>query len=80
MREKKKIFVRTLRKYQTKTEEILWGLLRNRKFMGLKFRRQHVIEGFKENKKFVLKKLRQFIDKHIVPLPMGEGRSPGVNN
>jgi len=43
---KKKIFARTLRKEQTPEEVIVWGLLRNRKFMNLKFRRQHVIEGF----------------------------------
>ena len=46
MKEIKKRFARTLRKEQTKTEKIVWELLRNRKFMNLKFRRQHVIEGF----------------------------------
>jgi len=34
---------RELRKKQTKAEEFLWEMLRNRKFMGLKFRRQHQI-------------------------------------
>ncbi|KAF0135324.1 MAG: DNA methylase [Candidatus Saganbacteria bacterium] len=46
MKEIKKIFARTLRKEQTKAEKIVWELLRKRKFMDLKFRRQHVIEGF----------------------------------
>ncbi len=34
---------RELRGKQTQTEEILWQLLRNRKFHNLKFRRQHAI-------------------------------------
>jgi len=42
----KKIFARQLRKRQTKAEKIVWELIRDRKFKGLKFRRQHVIEGF----------------------------------
>ncbi|OGB90657.1 hypothetical protein A2625_04445 [candidate division WOR-1 bacterium RIFCSPHIGHO2_01_FULL_53_15] len=46
MKEIKKIFARTLRKDQTKAEKIVWELLRKRKFKNLKFRRQHVIEGF----------------------------------
>jgi very-short-patch-repair endonuclease len=46
MKEVKKIFAKQLRKGPTKTEKIVWELIRNRKFMGLKFRRQHVIEGF----------------------------------
>jgi len=46
MREIKKIFARTLRKRQTISEKIFWELIRDRKFMDLKFRRQHVIEGF----------------------------------
>jgi len=35
-----------LRKEQTPEEAALWDILRNRRFMNLKFRRQHVIEGF----------------------------------
>lgn len=35
-----------LRKHPTKTEEIVWKILRNRKFLDLKFRRQHVIKGY----------------------------------
>lgn len=31
---------------QTPEEAIVWELLRNRRFMNLKFRRQHDIEGF----------------------------------
>ncbi len=46
MKEIKKLFARTLRKDQTKAEKAGWELLRNRKFRHLKFRRQHVIEGF----------------------------------
>ena len=38
---------RELRQQMTEAEEYLWQLLRNRKFMGLKFRRQHpVMPGF----------------------------------
>ena len=32
-----------LRRRQTKEERILWQLLRNRSFLGLKFYRQHII-------------------------------------
>ena len=34
---------RRFRKKQTKTEEIVWDLLKNKKFKNLKFRRQHPI-------------------------------------
>ena len=34
---------RDLRKRQTPPEEVLWAILRNRNFHGLKFRRQHQI-------------------------------------
>jgi len=34
---------RALRKRSTKAEKLLWQALRNRKFHGLKFRRQHSI-------------------------------------
>jgi very-short-patch-repair endonuclease len=37
---------RELRKEQTEAEKILWQYLRDRKFQGKKFRRQHVISGF----------------------------------
>jgi very-short-patch-repair endonuclease len=43
---KKREFARQLRQGQTSAEEKVWQLLRNNQFMGLKFRRQHVIEGF----------------------------------
>ncbi|KPJ66872.1 hypothetical protein AMJ44_07680 [candidate division WOR-1 bacterium DG_54_3] len=46
MHYKKREFARVLRKDQTSCEEKVWQLLRNRQFMGLKFRRQHVVEGF----------------------------------
>ena len=42
----KKIFARTLRKKQTHEEQKVWEVLRNRRFHNLKFRRQHVLEGF----------------------------------
>jgi len=42
----KREFARQLRQNQTPFEERVWELLRNNQFMGLKFRRQHVIEGF----------------------------------
>ena len=40
------LLARELRKEQTETEKILWQYLRDRKFQGKKFRRQHVISGF----------------------------------
>jgi len=46
MKEIKKRFARSLRKNQTPAEMKVWKLLRNRRFLGLKFRRQHVVEGF----------------------------------
>jgi len=46
MHYKKRDFARYLRKDQTNTEQLVWELLRNRKCNGLKFRRQHVVEGF----------------------------------
>jgi len=42
----KKLFTRRLRKESTPEEVTVWAALRNRNFRGLKFRRQHVIEGF----------------------------------
>lgn len=35
-----------LRKNQTLPEELLWKGLRNRKFLGLKFRRQYPVDGY----------------------------------
>jgi len=35
-----------LRQNQTPTEKIIWEKLRNRKFLNLKFRRQHPIDNF----------------------------------
>jgi len=42
----KKQFARQLRQDQTSAEEKVWELLRDKRLLGLKFRRQHVIEGF----------------------------------
>ncbi|WP_422359964.1 endonuclease domain-containing protein [Reichenbachiella sp.] len=39
-------FAKANRKKQTKTEKILWDVLRNRKLEGHKFRRQHPISSF----------------------------------
>ena len=38
--------VRELRKHQTEAEAIFWQLVRNKKFQGLKFRRQHQIGDY----------------------------------
>jgi very-short-patch-repair endonuclease len=46
LKEIKKIFARQLRKDQTETEAKVWTVLKDRQCLGLKFRRQHVIEGF----------------------------------
>lgn len=46
MKRVKRDFARQLRKDQTSAEEKVWELLRDRRLFGLKFRRQHVIEGF----------------------------------
>lgn len=46
MNYKKRDFARQLRMEQTPAEEKVWAVLRNKQFMGLKFRRQHVVEGF----------------------------------
>ena len=37
---------RELRLHTTKAESLLWECLRNRRFEGLKFRRQHHIERY----------------------------------
>ena len=43
---------RDLRKRSTPSEKVVWGLLRNRKFMGLKFLRQYpIVYGNYETRK-----------------------------
>lgn len=37
---------REFRKEPTLSEKIMWHVLRNRNFLGLKFRRQHLIQGY----------------------------------
>ena len=37
---------REFRRSPTAEEATVWSLLRNRRMLGLKFRRQHVIDGF----------------------------------
>ena len=39
-------FARELRKSQTDTENLLWHLLRDRRFCGFKFRRQYPLGGY----------------------------------
>jgi very-short-patch-repair endonuclease len=39
-------FARKLRKNQTDAEQLLWRILRNRNFCGLKFRRQYPIGSY----------------------------------
>ena len=47
MKSKIKIqLAKEFRKKSTKPEKILWEALRNRKLLNLKFRRQHVIDGY----------------------------------
>jgi very-short-patch-repair endonuclease len=46
VKEIKKRFARQLRKDETKAEKLVWETIRNRKFRGFKFRRQHVVQGF----------------------------------
>ena len=50
---------RNLRKNKTREEDILWQLLRNRQFMGLKFKRQfpignYIVDFVCEEKKLVI--------------------------
>ena len=50
---------RLLRKKSTKAEKTLWNVLRNRKFNGLKFRRQHpigkyIVDFFCHEKKLII--------------------------
>lgn len=88
MKEIKKKFARTLRIEQTKAEKTVWELIRNRKFLNLKFRRQHVIEGFVlegikiirirnkeivENKRSILEKIKKVISSSMSPSPFGRG-------
>ncbi len=40
------IFARTLRKEQTDAENLLWSILRGRRFSGFKFRRQYPYCGY----------------------------------
>jgi len=40
------VFARQLRKKQTNAENLLWNLLRGRRFCGFKFRRQYPLCGY----------------------------------
>jgi len=49
MRDMSKIktqLAKEFRKAPTKSEKIMWNTLRNRQFINLKFRRQHLIAGY----------------------------------
>ena len=39
-------FAKTMRTNATDAEHLMWQLLRNKRFMNLKFRRQHVIKPY----------------------------------
>lgn len=39
-------FKKDLRTKQTSAEKLLWFQLRNRRFQGWKFRRQHILKGY----------------------------------
>lgn len=39
-------FAKTMRTNATDAENLMWQLLRNKRFMDLKFRRQHVIKPY----------------------------------
>jgi very-short-patch-repair endonuclease len=39
-------FARHLRQHKTRTEALVWSLVRRKQLLGLKFRRQHPIGGF----------------------------------
>ncbi len=41
-----KKFQKTLRTNHTEAEKLLWRQLRNRRFQGWKFRRQHILQGY----------------------------------
>ena len=40
------VFAKTMRTNATDAESLMWQLLRNKRFMNLKFRRQHVIAPY----------------------------------
>ena len=47
MKMKTKIGIaKLLRRRETESERVVWEIIRDRRFHGLKFRRQHIISGF----------------------------------
>lgn len=46
MRKSKTEFSRRLRRRSTPTEEVVWEMVRDRRMLGLKFRRQHPVGPF----------------------------------
>ena len=39
-------FAKSMRHYATDAENLMWQILRAKRFMNLKFRRQHVIKAY----------------------------------
>lgn len=49
-----------LRRYSTLPEKIMWDFLKSRRFMGLKFRRQHQ-EEIENQQEMVLAKMKNVV-------------------
>jgi very-short-patch-repair endonuclease len=61
--------VRDLRKNQTKSEKILWNILRNQKLVGQKFLRQHAIcFTYQERNRFFIADFYCFDAKLVIEL------------
>ena len=56
----KNLLARKLRKNQTSQERIIWNLLRNQQFQGLKFRRQYPIGNYIVD--FICKEIKLIIE------------------
>ena len=56
----KNLLARKLRKNQTSQERIIWNLLRNQQFQGLKFRRQYPVGNYIVD--FICKEIKLIIE------------------
>lgn len=56
----KNLLARKLRKNQTSQERIMWNLLRNQQFQGLKFRRQYPVGNYIVD--FICKEIKLIIE------------------
>ena len=56
----KNLLARKLRKNQTSQERIIWNLLRNQQFQGLKFRRQYPVGDYIVD--FICKEIKLIIE------------------